>query len=344
MSRYLRNCWYLAAWADEVVAGSLLGRTIIEEPIVFFRKTDGRVAALFDRCPHRFAPLSRGALEGDTVLCGYHGLAFGLDGGCVHNPHGPIPPKAKVRAYPVEERHEGLWIWMGDPAQADAEQIPDLGFVDRAPITAKSKGAILAHANYQLLTDNILDLTHADYLHPATLGGGSITRTKPQVSEREGGVDVKWHAFNEKAPPALASVLPDPNQPADIWTEVFWSAPATMILVTAVAPTGQPRSREVETWNAHIMTPETATTSHYFYYNSRQFNQEDAALNALVKQALAAAFGNEDKPMIEAQQARMGTDDLWSLDPVLLLSDAAAVRARRRLTQLIEAEGQSETT
>ena len=85
---YLRNAWYVAAWSDDLVEGQLLARTILKEPIVLFRKSDGNVAALQDRCPHRFAPLHMGkVVDGDRVQCPYHGLEFNASGACVLNPH-----------------------------------------------------------------------------------------------------------------------------------------------------------------------------------------------------------------------------------------------------------------
>ena len=106
--RYLRNAWYVAAWSDDLADGQLLGRTILKEPIVLYRKSDGHVAALQDRCPHRFAPLHMGKIvKGDFVQCPYHGLEFNSSGACVLNPHGTknIPPRARVRSYPVTEKH-----------------------------------------------------------------------------------------------------------------------------------------------------------------------------------------------------------------------------------------------
>jgi vanillate O-demethylase monooxygenase subunit len=65
---YLRNAWYVAAWSDDLADGQLLGRTIMKEPVVLYRKADGNVAALQDRCPHRFAPLHMGKIvHGDRV-------------------------------------------------------------------------------------------------------------------------------------------------------------------------------------------------------------------------------------------------------------------------------------
>src|SRR5215210_5038800 len=88
--RFIRNTWYSAMWASELAPGQLVSRTILNEPIVFFRKEDGSIAAIPDRCSHRFAPLRLGKLlPGDRVQCIYHGLEFGADGACVKNPHNP---------------------------------------------------------------------------------------------------------------------------------------------------------------------------------------------------------------------------------------------------------------
>lgn len=168
---WLRNCWYQAGWNEELDASPSLARTILGVPLVFFRREDGAVLALHDRCPHRFAPLSAGRVEPGRIICGYHGLAFGEDGACVHNPHGPITSRISVRAYPAVERHLALWVWMGEPALADPALIPDLSFIDRTPVTARITGHMPTAADYRLLTDNIMDLSHADYLHPTTLGG-----------------------------------------------------------------------------------------------------------------------------------------------------------------------------
>src|SRR5271167_4773848 len=131
MTTYLKNTWYVAAWAAEV-GDTLLARQFLDEPIVMFRDQAGRAVALHDRCPHRFAPLRLGALVGDRVRCGYHGLEFNSLGECVHNPHGngAVARAAKVRAFPLAERHSLVWIWMGEPAQADTALIPNFSFLD----------------------------------------------------------------------------------------------------------------------------------------------------------------------------------------------------------------------
>lgn len=337
---FLRNTWYIAAWQDEIAAGALFNRTILNEPIVFYRKQDGSVAAIADRCPHRFAPLHLGKLEGDCVQCPYHGLRFNSSGQCAHNPHGDgaIPKAAQVKAYPVAERHLAVWIWMGDPASADPELIPDYAFLAAAKATARNTGYMHTKANYELLSDNIMDLSHVDFLHPNTLGGGALSRTRPQVSESGNKVRILWEAKNEVAPPLFAPHLPDPQAPADVWADVIWSAPALMHLSTGVTPAGKSFDESVSTGNLHMMTPETDTTTHYFFANTRSFLGDDGAFNKVVDQITVGIFSGEDKPLVEGQQQVMGTTDLWSLKPILLVGDAGAVRARRMLERLIKDE------
>ncbi|MGE4336519.1 MAG: Rieske 2Fe-2S domain-containing protein, partial [Pigmentiphaga sp.] len=107
---FVKNTWYVAGWGHEIVNGALLSRKLLNETILFYRKEDGTVAALDDRCCHRLAPLSLGRQEGDCIRCMYHGLKFGADGQCVEAPGLPrIPSKAKVRSYPVVEKNR--WIW-----------------------------------------------------------------------------------------------------------------------------------------------------------------------------------------------------------------------------------------
>src|SRR5437764_2190067 len=132
---YLRNAWYVAAWSDDLADGQLIGRTILNEPVVLYRTADGSVAALQDRCPHRFAPLHMGkVVRGDRVQCPYHGLEFGPSGACVLNPHGMrnIPSRARVRSYAVTEKHKAIWIWMGD-RPADPAKVPDFSVLDNVP-------------------------------------------------------------------------------------------------------------------------------------------------------------------------------------------------------------------
>jgi phenylpropionate dioxygenase-like ring-hydroxylating dioxygenase large terminal subunit len=335
---FIQNTWYPAAWADELGPTTLLPRTIAATPVVMFRSEKHGVAALLDRCPHRFAPLSRGRRQADGIACGYHGLAFNAAGTCIHNPHGAITRALAVSAYPCVERHEAIWLWLGERGCADPALIPDLSFIDRSPATAKSHGYLPTAADYRLGIDNIMDLSHVDYLHPNTLGGGALTRSKSTLTQTEVSITIAWNVKDHAAPPAFATNLPDPMAPADVWTIVTWYAPGVMVLEAGAAPAGRPRSEGVNSFSLHAMTPETSRSTHYFYANTRSFRLDDAQFNEGLSAFLFGIFSGDDKPMLEAQQNRMGDREFWDLKPALLSIDSGAVAARRRLDQLIARE------
>jgi vanillate O-demethylase monooxygenase subunit len=332
---WLRQRWYQIGWSAELEGGRLLVRTILEEPIVVFRSGDGQLQALFDRCPHRFAPLSRGTIGERGIACGYHGLSFGKDGQCIANPHGPVTSRMRARAYPVMERHTAIWVWMGDPERADPLSLPDLSFIDETPTAAQIHMYMPTKANYELAADNILDLSHTDYLHPTSLGG-IMTGSKARTWEQGDALVTEWHATACDPPPAYKPIVPTGK--ADIWTQVTWHAPALMVLGTSAKPTGVPRQAADEAYTLHNMVPETSTTTHYFVCNTRRFMLDSTEFSELLRGAITHAFQDEDKPMLEDQQLRMGTPDLWELDPILLPVDAGAIRVRRKLAAMIQAE------
>ena len=231
-----------------------------------------------------------------------------------------------------------VWVWMGDVARADMAQIPDLGFVDGLSEHAFSKGYLPTAAGHQLMEDNILDLSHADYLHPETLGGGSLTRARAKVNETDDSVSVQWLVSNEMAIPIFRDEFPTPDTITDMWTEVRWQPNGVMLLRVGATPAGERREAGIETMNAHIMTPETERRTHYFFFNARNFKMQDAVYNARSAAGLRKAFEEEDKPMIEAQQRRIGDADLFARQPTLLSIDAGSTRARRLYERLLQGE------
>jgi phenylpropionate dioxygenase-like ring-hydroxylating dioxygenase large terminal subunit len=331
---YVKNAWYIAAWGDAIAPGKMLARTLLDVPVLLWRAMDGTLAALHDRCPHRFAPLSLGKLTEGGVQCGYHGLSFDGLGHCVGNPHGPLAAALRVRSFTVHEKHHAIWIWMGE-ARADLSTLPDLAFIDVAPATAFSKGYLHSRGNYQFYTDNIMDLSHADYLHPNSIGGGAMTRTKARVEEDEQGVSITWLATNESLGPMMDAVLNLNGAPADIWTEVHWRLPGVMRLVHGGVAAGRPRYEGVNNINLHAVTPETPTTTHYFFAATRTINLHDAAFNEQFANTRQRIFATEDKPMIEAQHDRMGGREFWDLQPILFGIDHGVVRVRRKLEKQI---------
>ena len=330
----LRNCWYMAAWADEVGDGPFT-RKILDEHILFYRLGDGSAVALSDRCPHRFAPLHLGRLQDDVIECPYHGLRFNAEGRCVYNPqgNGATPAAARLRRYPLIERYAGLWIWMGDPDLADAALLPDYPFMNADSGFACIRGYTKSNAHYELMSDNILDLSHVDLLHPTSLGCEATSKSKANV-RREGDTVFcdRWMPNDRQGP--LLRFLFEREDNTDAWLDVRWDAPALMLLTFGMTDVGAPRSAGREIPNVHFMTPESERSTHYFWASGRDFRVDDVELSALLHQGITSAFDTEDKPMVEAQQEMMGVTDLWSLKPILLAGDAAPVLARRILQAL----------
>jgi phenylpropionate dioxygenase-like ring-hydroxylating dioxygenase large terminal subunit len=344
MENVLRNTWYVAGWAEELPAGALLARRLLDEPVVLMRGSDGQPTALADRCPHRFAPLSMGRLvdDGQRIECPYHGLRFDTGTGrCVLNPQGDgsIPKAAVVRAYPVVERHSLLWIWMGDADKADPATIPVFDHLDPQR-SAVGWGYMLVAGHYELENDNILDLSHIEFLHP--LFSSEAVR-RGQIECRQEGQTVwsqRMMRNDNDVPAFLREAFGVPTGPIDRWLDVRWDAPANMALWAGGCAAGGDTGRAVVSAQAHCFTPETAGTTHYFYAITfpRALGPMADQLARDNVQALRAPFEFEDKPIIEAVQRNMAGAELWSLKPVLLPGDAAAVRARRVLQGLIAAE------
>lgn len=340
---FLRNWWYVAAWSHQVRSGELVARRILNEPIVLYRKQDGTVSALEDRCCHRFAPLSRGRLEGDDLRCMYHGIKFAASGQCIEIPgQDRIPSGVSVRAYSVVEQDRWIWVWMGDIARADASLIPPaLGHED--PDYIIDTGELAYEANYQLIHDNLLDLTHLGYVHENTLGRKNPEwgRVQPTVESLRYGVRVARWIRNHTVPPYMSA---SPSMRVDQWSSYDFVVPGVFLLTTTLHP--------VDTADAHphgpidlkplytsvtsqAVTPVGESETIYRYSGGQPVRH---ATEETVKAQLAA-FGVaflEDKAMIEAQQKVIDrSPGKWMMT---LGSDRSVAEFRRLMAGLIDLE------
>uniref|UniRef100_UPI001B7FC641 aromatic ring-hydroxylating dioxygenase subunit alpha n=1 Tax=Marinobacterium litorale TaxID=404770 RepID=UPI001B7FC641 len=346
--RFLKNAWYVAALSTELTEEDLFSRKLLNETVLFYRRKNGEPVALKDRCPHRFAPLSMGKREGDQIRCQYHGLAFDETGTCTDNPHGNgrIPKACKVRQYPVHERDGFIWIWMGDPQQADIAKVRNLSLYSENPSTAVGHAYMHNECPYDLIVDNVMDLSHVDHLHgPLINTAGKLSPQIPQVRELDDNrVSIGWSWEADSAMLLFQEHLPRPQGKADQYIEVIWQAPANMTLTVGAVQDSDDYHRDgVVLYDFHAMTPETDTTTHYFFASSRNYKMEDGDYNEAKMAGMLQAFLEEDKPVIEAQYREMGGDDFWALDPVLLSSDAGGLRVRRVLEKLIDQEQPAST-
>lgn len=336
---FLKNAWYMAGWGSELAEGKFVHRTIANLPILVYRLSDGSPAAIADRCPHRFVPLHMGKQVGDMIECGYHGLCFDRTGTCVKNPveGAPIPKAAKVRSYAVVEKFGALWVWLGETGNADESLIPDFSFLvdpDRATV----QGHMPTKANYQLLIDNLTDLTHVQFVHGEHQGSEAYPHITTDVKQ-DGNTIYSYLTFPNGRPPTFyQNAVPDKERPIDLVYEVRWNAPSCAKLMVRAYVPGDRSVPLLEIQSAHIVTAESETTCHYFFANSRDYAIHDSEADERVREWQRIGFVEQDKPMLEAQQQSMGDADLMALKPVLLEADAAAVRIRRTLQSLIQSE------
>lgn len=336
---YLRNCWYIAAW-DHEVGDEPFARTLLDEPVVLYRAPDGTVAALEDRCCHRHLPLSMGNVVGDRLQCGYHGLEFDASGACVRVPgQSKIPPGAAVTSFPVVEKYTAIWIWMGASAKADEGLIPELTWMDD-PGWTPAPGYVHLNADYRLLTDNLLDLTHVSYIHRSTIAGDDIEKLTAVETRRDGRKVHVGRVIPNVTPPPMYAAASGLTGTVDRWQRITWEAPSTVYLDLGCVPpgTGGPdgdRKGGISMWSTHIITPETETSTHYFFNFCRDYKLDDPEVTQQLYDGAKLTF-MEDVDILEKQQARM--NQMPDAPRVDVNIDNGPMQSRRVLAELIAEE------
>ncbi|WP_336964556.1 hypothetical protein [Sphingobium aquiterrae] len=243
-----------------------------------------------------------------------------------------------VAAFPAVEVNELIWVWLGAVERADIGSIPDLGFISQAHPSSRTPGYTYVRANYELLNDNIMDLGHVDYLHPNTLAQGSFATIQPKCTQDGERVSIHWDVTGVPPSRLNAAVFGDVTR-IDTSTEVTWQAAGNMRLRILMRPTDAPDAPPFVSEACHLMTPETETTTHYFHCGVRNFAVDDVELTTARRAFARIAFEDEDKPMVEAVQQTMGRDaDFLTMKPALLAGDVGAMRVRRVIQRLREAE------
>jgi phenylpropionate dioxygenase-like ring-hydroxylating dioxygenase large terminal subunit len=334
----IRNAWYCAAWGEEVTE-KLFSRRILNAPLVMYRKENGDAVALLDLCPHKLAPMHMGNRVGDGIQCGYHGLEFDDTGKCIRNPqgNGQIPGGAKLRSFPLVERHGVLWVWMGDAEKANPAKIPDFSFITN-PKRRTQKGHHQVNSSYMMLLENLMDLGHASFLHRQTGGVADPTLAEARVEQDGDEVrDLRLHRA-KPTPPLFAPYL-NSIETVDFWTNIRWNAPAMVLNDVGCAPSGDGHHSEVvNTLGSHFLTPETQHTMHYFYAHSRNFALDDERIDEMYWAWQRNALKAEDSRVSEAIDAALNDAINLDVHMVMLSSDQSGLRVNRVLDRLAMAE------
>ncbi len=333
----LKNDWYVAAWSEEL-GEQPLARTIANEAVVIFRDAEGRACILEDRCVHRGVALSLGRLTPQGVQCGYHGMVFDGSGSCVHIPgQDRIPSRACVRRYAVEERDSIVWMWAGRAEEADASMIVPYPW-HNDPMWPTRKGLLHLNCSYEMLIDNIMDLTHLPFVHARTIGGGNAAEHMRALMKTEAtprGVKfVRW-LLDSLPPPTYSKAVPFAGN-IDRWQEEELFTPGLIIQFTGgvdvaqKAHEGGSREGGFAMRVMHGIVPETESSCHYFFSVSNGFGQDNPVYTDLLYNQVEATL-KEDIVFCENQQALL--DARPDAPFVDLRSDEARVIYHRHLAR-----------
>ena len=299
------NTWYCVERASEI-STQPFERIICNEPIVFFQTAkSGSMVALENRCPHRQAPLSMGKVVGEEIMCSYHGWVINSGGNCTYVPHQKSTSKnAKVKSYPFVEKWGFAWVWIGNPLKSDITLIPDMPW-----LVAKDRSAVLSRfyvkANYQLMADNLLDVSHSDFLHASSFGSQAGKKGETEDIQQE--MEITADNIAVRCIRTLREVQLSPVAAA--WggftravTRIHrqkWTSPNTINIELIM----ENEENKITINHDHIMTPETEKTCHYLFGFTRDYNLEKGyPTDKDVRREQETIIGTEDIPMVEAQQ------------------------------------------
>ena len=340
---FLYDRWYAAAQSSEV-KDNPVAVCVLNEPIVLFRLKNGQVVALEDRCPHRHAPLSRGEVKDDTIQCVYHGLRYNQTGRCVHIPtQEEIPINLKVKTYTSIERHGLIFLWIrgrSDPQEKLFYRFPWNEEEDWEEVFLQFD----ANFNYELLIDNLMDLSHLGYLHKATIGIEAVAEHASQKTTREGErVKVTREMLNiDQAPTHLK--LTGYNGKVDRWQSIEFCPPGYFWVQTGSAVEGkgiQEATGEdllIKRNSVHMVVPKSENSTNYFYKTVHKADRFTKNMEKVFKEQMTNTFLEDMGLLSEISAGNIGYQT--GIDVVV---DTGAVQARKIMDGLINAQIESET-
>jgi len=337
---FVRNAWYVAAAAKELTEKPL-ARTLLNEPVVIFRNGRGEIAALEDRCCHRGAPLSLGNATERGIRCGYHGLEFDREGICIEIPgQRVIPQHARVASYPVLQKGDYVWIWMGQVDKADPAEIVDYPPDDQIN-WPRAHDMLHLQASYIMVLENLMDLSHLSYLHKTSIGSSEADSANASMDVKPTPRGMRFLRImrDADAPQTWRKRYRKMNDKVDRWADFEYVAPSVIMQYSGGVNAGEYdagiREGGHNVRTLHAITPETEKSCFYFFNKADGYAKFEGPDTVRTWASTTDVF-KEDAFMLEQQQLRLNnydTDKLLNIN-----TDVARVRMIRALNDRLRRE------
>jgi phenylpropionate dioxygenase-like ring-hydroxylating dioxygenase large terminal subunit len=194
----LRACWHPVAFSHEL-ANRPAHADLLGQPLVLWRGIDRQARASLDLCVHRGTALSLGWVNGDELVCPYHGWRYQADGRCTAIPQledpGRVPAKARIPVFRCHERYGLVWVALEEP-RWPLPEVPELENGSWALLTA---GPYRWQCDAARQVENFTDFGHFPWVHPGLLGDPD----RPVVPRHEVSTDdhvLRYQVVRPEAP------------------------------------------------------------------------------------------------------------------------------------------------
>lgn len=299
----LHNHWYAAGLAEEF-GTEPKARTLLDESIVFYRTGSGELTALQNRCLHRSFPLSESTVDGDNIVCGYHGACYSPEGQVLRVPSQANPPNISLRKFPVREVGPLVFIWMGE-GEPDEARFPEVSHL-ADPAFRTIHGAYHVEGSYLLMQENLHDLSHLAYLHRESFQIDDQFFDNPvEIETTERGVVAKrTHLYNQRVflPPSVLEALGDDP----VWRYDTTVSPSPALneayIVTGRGENEGDDDAPMQQYIMHFLTPETKSTCHYWYAVSLDHGIEDDMYFEMAPMGFEMGFVEDIKACKDMQE------------------------------------------
>jgi phenylpropionate dioxygenase-like ring-hydroxylating dioxygenase large terminal subunit len=319
----LKNSWYAVEFSSTISTIPKLLK-ILNRELVLYRTADGRIQAMDNACIHRGAALANGSIEGECIVCPYHGWHYRSDGTCFKIPShlagATIPKQAKMTIYPVREKSGWIWLFLGDGDLGELPDLPNFPEIKSGKIRS-IEGEFDWNANYERVIENGLDFAHAPFVHAGAFGNPNL----PQIAE----LAIESHANGASATVHLAATPPKGlwkllvrGERAPVKTRTGFLLP-NLTFLEVYLPFGQ-----LTIWTAHVPIDLHTTVSKWINFRSfftGKWADRDT-YNRTIK------IFEQDKPIVESQRPQVMPIDLTA--ELYVPADALQLHYRKLRQQM----------